>query len=128
MIKKLMFGSEECLFDLPDICPWCDKGISPIPLANAKAAEGNEFGFIVACPVCKHLFLSLHTIQLGYMGDLHSERITSPPLQAPPSQIPSEINITIQTFIKSTIRHLSLRSVDWIKYAGWHIEKPLKYW
>lgn len=91
MIEKLRFDDAECQFDLPDICPWCDKGIAPIPLAKTKAAEGNEFGFIVACPVCKHLFLSLHAIQRSHMGDLYSERISSPQFQAPPLQIPSEI-------------------------------------
>ena len=91
MIEKLMFDDQECLFDLPDICPWCDKGISPIPLAKAKAAEGAEFGFIVACPVCKHLFLSLHIIHREYWGGLSSQRISSPSFRLPPSPIPPEI-------------------------------------
>ena len=91
MIEKLTFGDDECLFDLPDICPWCDKGISPILLAKTRAAEGNEFGFIVACPVCKHLFLSLHTIHQEDWGGLSSQRASSPPFRLPAQPIPPEI-------------------------------------
>ena len=91
MIEKLMIDDEECLFELPDICPWCNKGISPIPLTKTRAAEGNEFGFILACPVCKHLFLSLHIIHQNRWGGLSSQRVSNPPFRLPPMPIPSEI-------------------------------------
>ena len=91
MIEKLMIDDEECLFELPDICPWCNKGISPLLLAKTRAAEGNEFGFILACPVCKHLFLSLHIIHQNNWGELSSQKAPKPPFRLPPLPTPPEI-------------------------------------
>ena len=91
MIEKLTFGDRECRFDLPDICPWCDRGISPILLTNTSSVEGSEVGFIAACPVCKHLFFSLYTVFEHYRGNLSSQMLSSPQIQLPQSPIPPEI-------------------------------------
>ena len=91
MIEKLTFGDRECRFNLPDICPWCDRGISPIMLTSTSAVEGSEVGFIAACPVCKHLFFSLHVVSEDSWHQLSSRRISSPHLKFPPPNIPPEI-------------------------------------